>query len=80
MKKYIALLMVAAFAVSSYAGEKACAGKDAAACAGKDKSACAGKEQAACCAGKGAVAKGSSCSKAVIAKKGLQSPKAAGNS
>src|SRR6266540_251902 len=73
MKKYIAVLAVVAFAVTSYAGGKACSDKD--------KAACAGKDQAACCAGKaGAVAKGTSCSKGEVAKKVLQSPKAAGAS
>ena len=75
MKKYIAMLAVAAFAVTSYAG-------DTKACADKNKAACAGKEQAACCAGKDAVAKGASCTKGTscakgeVAKRVLQSPKA----
>ena len=71
MKKYIVMLAVAAFAATSYAGGKECSDKA--------KAACAGKDQAACCAGK-AVAKGASCAKGEIAKKALQSPKAAGNS
>ena len=72
MKKYIAMLTVAAFAVTSYAGDKACSDKA--------KAACASKDQAACCATKdGAVAKGASCSKGEVAKK-VQSPKAASQS
>ena len=67
MKKYIAMLTIAAFAVTSYAGDKACSDKA--------KAACAGKDQAACCAGK-TVAKGTSCSKGEVAKKVVQSPKA----
>lgn len=72
MKKYIAMLAVAAFAVSAYAGGKECSDKA--------KAACAGKDQAACCAGKSDVAKaGATCTKGAkneVAKKVLQSPKA----
>ena len=67
MKKYIAMLTVAAFAVTAYAGDKACSDKA--------KAACAGKDQAACCASK-TVAKSASCSKGEVAKKVVQSPKA----
>lgn len=92
MKKVIVTLMVAAFAVVSYAGGKACADKANAACAGKDQAACAAKAQAACagkdqtaCAGKsqtacGDKAKAGCC--AQMAKKEaarkMMSPKASG--
>ncbi len=88
MKKYIALLTIAAFAVTAYAGDKTCPSQAQAGCAGKDKAACSmakgasctAKEHAACAAaGKGcAEAKSSSCCKGQAAKKSLQSPKAAG--
>jgi hypothetical protein len=80
MKKYIALLTVAAFAVVGYAGDNkasadkaaCCKGKDSAACADKSKAACpASAEAASCCPG-GKVAKKDT------TKKIVQSPKAAG--
>lgn len=78
MKKYIAMLAVAAFAVTSYAGDKACSGKEKAACAAKGQTACSAKAQTACASKASTVAKGSSCCKGEVAKKVLQSPKAAG--
>jgi hypothetical protein len=66
MKKYIALLTIAAFAVAAQAGDKACADKDKAACAGKDKAACADQAKAGGC-----------CAKSATVKKVVQSPKAA---
>ena len=77
MKKYIAVLAVAAFTVSAYAGGKECSDKAKAACAGKDQAACcAGKSDAVAKAG-ASCTKGASCHKAELAKKWLQSPKAA---
>ena len=80
MKKYIAMLTVAAFAVVGYAGDKACADKDKAACAAKDKTACAEKGKSACSASAEASA---CCPNGKLAKKDgskkiVQSPKAAG--
>jgi hypothetical protein len=82
MKKYIAILTVAAFAVVGHAGDtKACTDKDKAACAAKDKTACAEKDKAACPAS----AQASSCcpsgklAKKDGSKKVVQSPKAAGS-
>jgi len=79
MKKYIALLTVAAFAVVGFAGDTkagankaACSGKDAAACAAKGKSACPASAEAASCCPNGKLAKKDG------TKKIVQSPKAAG--
>ena len=69
MKKYIAILTVAAFAAVSYAGDKAATPKTKAASADA-KTACAA--ETACCA-KEQVAKKNSDSKKVV-----MSPKAAG--
>ena len=81
MKKYIALLTVAAFAVVGYAGDtKACADKDKAACSAKDKAACAEKGKAACPASAEAASccPGGKMAKKDGTKKIVQSPKAAG--
>ena len=77
MKKYIAMLMIAAFAVAAQAGGKACADKDQAACAGKDKAACSAKGKT--CSADQAKA-GGCCAKSATAKKVVQSPKAGSNS
>jgi len=80
MKKYIALLTVAAFAVVGYAGDnKACTDKDKAACSAKDKTACTAKAKSACPAS----AKASACcasgkmAKRDTTKKVVHSPRAA---
>lgn len=81
MKKYIAMLTVAAFAAVGYAGDnKACTDKDKAACAAKDKLASAEKGKSACPASAEASA---CCANGKLAKKDgskkiVQSPKAAG--
>ncbi len=81
MKKYIALLTVAAFAVVGYAGDnKACSDKDKAACSAKDKAACSQQAKSACPANAEAA---SCCPSGKLAKKEgskkiVQSPKAAG--
>ena len=77
MKKYIALLTIAAFAVAAQAGGKACADKDKAACAGKDKAACAAKGTT--CTAYQAKA-GGCCAQSGLAKKLVQSPKAGSKS
>jgi len=78
MKKYIALLTVAAFAVVGYAGDKkasadkAAGCKDGAACAEKSKAACPASAEASSCCASGKLAKKEG------TKKIVQSPKAAG--
>jgi len=80
MKKYIALLTVAAFAVVGYAGDDKASADKAACCKGKDTAACADKSKAACPASAEA---SSCCASGKLAKKDgtkkiVQSPKAAG--
>jgi len=76
MKKYIALLTIAAFAVAAQAADKTCPAKDKAACCmGKDKATCAEKAKAGCADQAKA---GGCCAKSAAARKVLQSPKAAG--
>jgi hypothetical protein len=70
MKKYIAVLMVAAFAVAAYAGNKIASPKDAAACS-DNKAACCSSQQACC-------AKTETAKKSGSTKKVVMSPKAAG--
>lgn len=74
MKKYIALLTIAAFAVAAQAGDKTCADKDKAACAGKDKAACMEKAKTGCADQAKA---GGCCANSTTAKKVVQSPKGA---
>jgi len=73
MKKYIAILMVAAFAAVSYAGDKASANTTKAASADKAKAACpvAAAAESSCCAN-------AKLAKKDTTKKIVQSPKAAG--
>jgi hypothetical protein len=81
MKKYIAILTVAALAAVSYAGDKASTSSPKAASADKAKSACAAKSD--CAASASASADSSCCANSKVAKKDttkkiVQSPKAAG--
>jgi len=75
MKKYIALLTIAAFAVAAYAADKTCPAKDKAACVEKAKAGCPGQAKAGCADQAKA---GGCCAKAAATKKVAQSPKAAG--
>lgn len=68
MKKYIAILMVAAFAVVSYAGDKSATTTKTKAASADAKSACAAE-----CSANAQVAKKSCSSKKIV-----MSPKAAG--
>jgi len=91
MKKYIALLTIAAFALAAYAGDMTCPAQSKAGCAGKDKAACAEKAKAGCpgqakagCPGQAKAGcadqakAGGCCAKSAAARKLAQSPKATG--
>ena len=87
MKKYIAILTVAALSAVSYAGDKASLSSPKAASADKAKAACAVKSDCAaksdCAVSASASADSSCCASSKVAKKDttkkiVQSPKAAG--